>query len=145
MTERLPNTDEDNWADILGANDGTGGFLRVSHNDDGTFRWGQSIDATSADGSLNVSRSALHSGDSGLLSLSMGVDGADDLLSLASRNANRPIRFPGFDAWFVLSSPNTAPTASDLKSGECVIWFDAGGPTINFLAQSGETAQIVLT
>ncbi len=36
MTERLPNNGETAWGDILGANDGTGGFLRVAHNDDGT-------------------------------------------------------------------------------------------------------------
>ncbi len=36
MTERLPNLEETSWGNILGANDGTGGFLRVAHNDDGT-------------------------------------------------------------------------------------------------------------
>lgn len=36
MTERLPNLGETSWGNILGANDGSDGFLRVSHNDDGT-------------------------------------------------------------------------------------------------------------
>ncbi len=36
VTERLPNNDETGWGDVLGAGDGSGGFLRVAHNDDGT-------------------------------------------------------------------------------------------------------------
>lgn len=56
MTERLPNTDETNWADILGANDGTGGFLRVAHNDDGTEKYGsRGIYGDGSDGDYTTS------------------------------------------------------------------------------------------
>lgn len=45
MAERMPNIGESAWHNILGANDGSGGFLRVTLNDDGTLRptLGQSI------------------------------------------------------------------------------------------------------
>lgn len=35
MTERMPNIGEASWHNILGANDGSGGFLRVGHTDTG--------------------------------------------------------------------------------------------------------------
>lgn len=50
MTERLPNIGETSWHNVLGANDGTGGFLRVAHNDDGTNNinlWPKSSDNVS--------------------------------------------------------------------------------------------------
>lgn len=48
MTERLPNAGESTWQNILGANDGSGGFLRVTLNDDGTLRptLGQTVTAS---------------------------------------------------------------------------------------------------
>lgn len=55
MAERMPNIGESAWHNILGANDGSGGFLRVTHNDDGTLRpqLGQPITASALTADTN--------------------------------------------------------------------------------------------
>lgn len=38
MTERLPRSDEENWDEILGTPESSGGFLKVAFNPDGTLK-----------------------------------------------------------------------------------------------------------